>query len=168
MKMQRKVPSATAPGASLLHRTVCPAPEAALQVVFTQCAFSSGHCHPLILTNMWSWRYSQGSESTSLYLTLRATFVTIHHCPWPCAQGEPGKAGRWQVPVISVQLGSQEDCTQTQQPLLSAPVPPAHLQLIGNAIQPHFMAYWDTVWSHILLVTWHSSTLVQGGQQWGK
>lgn len=62
-------------------------------------------------------------------------------------------------------LGGQEDCTQPLQPLLSVPEPPARLQLISSATQPHFVAYWDTAWSRILSVTWHSGMLVQGGQQ---
>ena len=168
MKMQRKASSATAPEASLLHRTSCLVPGAALQLPIAHRAFGSGQHHPPTLTNMWSWRYSQGSECTGIHLTPRATLLTAHHCPRPCAQGEPARAGGWHVQATSVLLSGQEDCTQPQQPLLSAPEPPARSQLISSATQPHFTAYWDTAWSRILSVTWHSGTLVQGGQQWGK
>lgn len=151
-----------------MHRTGCLALGAALQLAVTHPAFGSGQCHPLMLTNTWSWRYSQGSERTGLHLTPRATLLTAHHCPRPRAQWEPARAGGWQVQGTSVLLGGRENCTQPQQPLLSASEPPAHLQLISSTTQPHFMAYWDTAWSRIRSATWHSGTLVQGGQQWGK
>jgi len=67
-----------------------------------------------------------------------------------------------------VWLGGQGDCTPPQQPLLSAPEPPARWQLISSATQPPFTVYWDTARPRILSAAWHSGTLVQGGQQWGK
>lgn len=52
MKMKRKAPYATAPGASLLHRTNYLALGAALQLAVTQQALGSGQCHPLTLANV--------------------------------------------------------------------------------------------------------------------
>lgn len=158
----RKAPSATAPGASLLHRTGCLAPGAALQLAVTHRAFGSGQHHPLTLTNTWSWGYSQRSECPGLHLMPRATVLTAHHCPGPHAP-LASKAGGWQVQGTSVLLGGQEDCAQPQQSLLSAPEPLVCFQLISSATQPHFMVYWDTARSRILSATWHSGTLVQGG-----
>lgn len=124
-------------------------------------------CHPLTLANTWSWSYLQGSESTGLHVTLRAAFLTAHHWPQPHPPGKPARASGWQVQGVSVLLGGQGDCTQPQPPLLSAPEPPARSQLISSTTQSHSMLYWDTAWSCILSGTWHSSTLVQGGQRGG-
>lgn len=55
--MKRKAPYATAPGASLLHRTDCLALGAALQLAVTQQALGSGQCNLLTLADMWSWSY---------------------------------------------------------------------------------------------------------------
>lgn len=118
--------------------------------------------HPLTLTNM-ELEVLAGSECTGFNLMPRATLLTAHHCPWPRAQGEPVRAGGWQVQGTSVLLGGQEDCTQSQQPLLSAPEPPVCLQLTSSTTRPHFTVYWDTAWSRVLSSTWHSSMLVQGG-----
>lgn len=141
-----------------------PGPGAALQLA---AAAGSGQCCPLTLANSWSWSYLQGSESTGLHVTLRATFLTAHHWPQSYAPGKPARASRWQVQGESVLLGGQGHCTQPQPPLLSAPDPPARSQLVSSTTQSPFMVYWDTAQSCILSVTWHSSTLVQGGQQWG-
>lgn len=119
--MQRKAPSATALGASLLHRTGCLAAGAAPQLAMAHGAVGSGQHHPLMLTNTWSWRSLQAKERTGLHLTPRATLLTARSCSWPRAQRETARAGGWQVPGTFVLLGGQEDRTQPQQPLLSVP-----------------------------------------------
>lgn len=111
MKMKTEAPYATAPGASLLHRTDCLALGAALQLAVAQQAACSGQCHPPTLANTWSWSYLQGSEFTGLHVTLRATFLTAHHWPQPHAPGKPARASGWQVQGASVLLSGRGNCT---------------------------------------------------------